>query len=173
METASTPKNPTLSERFDSLIKSAGLIVGIVSAVITIYVALTTYEINQRIGKAQADNVERDRTIKDALIEREQHENASRLVHEFGATNAKGFALGYLQEKTKYEWLDLQLRSNIESYVELWKQGRHLMTGSREDGILLRQVAWIRIANIGKRTADNVRISALVRDSAMKRARLL
>lgn len=160
MNTTSTSKMDSV----DRYVKSVGLVLGVVSAAITVYVAVTTYKINQRLQQTQAENAERDRSLKDIQLTRDKLDNSVRLGYEFGVSNAKAFALDYLQEKSRFDWIDPTLRANIEAYVEPWKTGRRLMTGTHESGVFLRQIVWIRVANTGKRPAKDIRIQAFVKD---------
>jgi len=154
----------SIADRFDSYTKSAGLAIGLISAAITAYVAIVTYRINQQLLSFQVQNAERDKSIKDAQILRDQMENSVRLGYELGVSNAKAFALDYGQQKSRFEWVDATLRRDMEQYVEPWSSGRRLMTGTRESGVFLRQVVWIRVANMGKRPAEDVQVHALVKD---------
>jgi hypothetical protein len=152
------------ASRGDVLLKNASVVLGLLSTLLTVYIASTNYSINRHISQIQAQNLEIDSKLKSLALINANYENAARVVVELGVSNAKEFAMNYKEGTIIVQWPDREVRDQFEQYVEKWSKGNNLMTGESKRGLFLRQVVWLRLTNLGKTPASKLRLEVMQED---------
>jgi hypothetical protein len=141
----------------DRFIKYAGPLIGIVTAALSLFIAVTSVQTNRTLNDTRASVEELNLTSKTADL-------SARVVAEFGAQNAGEFASMLEQRLPPIEFLDAELQRQLTTGSLDWKEKRHLMTGSAETGLYLRQVVYVKLANLGKAAADDLRLVVRKKD---------
>jgi hypothetical protein len=148
----------------DGVLKNASIVLGLVSTLLTVFVATTSYSINRAMSKLQSQNAALDGELKKATLTNTTYDAAARVVADFGVFNAREFAANYREQKVLVWWGDNETRDQFEQYVNSWTTGNRLMTGASASGLFLRQVVWLRLTNLGKTPALNPRLLVKYRD---------
>ena len=133
----------------DRFIKYAGPLIGIATAALSLFIAVMSFETNRTLNVTRASIEELNQTSKMADL-------SARVVAEFGAQNAGEFAATLEQRLPPVEFLDAQLQRQLTAGSQDWKEKRHLMTGSAETGLYLRQIVYVKLTNLGKTAAENL-----------------
>lgn len=148
---------PAPPNALDTFIKYAAPLLAIATTGLSLYVAITTRETNQRLAAAQAASSE-------LKLNSERYDLAPRLVVELGAQNAAEFAAGVRQRQMPMKVLDATLESQLVEGSRNWSLGRHLMTGAGATGLYLRQIVYVRITNFGKTATSELKLVVRQKD---------
>jgi hypothetical protein len=159
-----TDTDKKVGSRWDGVVKNASVLLGLLSTLLTIFIASTSYSTNRTILAIQAKNLETESKLKAAELRNKSYDDAPRVEPEIGVFNARAFATSYREQKVKVEWLDVDMRDQFERYVAEWNVGNRLMTGASARGLFLRQVVWLRLTNLGKTPARELRLLVRQRD---------
>ena len=166
------------TKTLDDRLKTLGLVLAALSTVLGLFVAVKTQvisaatsQIDSQVKETQARTAAIDEKLKaqdlrlKTLDERNKTWDSSvRMVTQWHVMNANEFARGLEDGSLNIAWADPKLETLLREAALRWKRHRELMGRGSDDGLLLRQVICLRLLNIGKSSADKLRLLAHVRD---------
>lgn len=141
----------------DTLIKYLGPLLGMATAALSLYIAFSTRETNERLATTKAE-------VEKLNLASTQYDLAARVIHEFGAQNAREFSATYAQKRPPVEVPDAELRRQLVDGVGRWKDGNNLMTGSAINGLYLRQIVYLKLSSMGKTAVTDLRLVVRQKD---------
>lgn len=156
---------------WDAILKNASIILGLISTGIGIFVAVTTLATNRQLdeikrataaAESRTKKIESERVATDLQVA--NFDRAARIEIELGASNANEFATNYLDRTLKFEIPDPKMQEQLAYHAPRWKTRNGLMTGKATDGLFLRQVVWLRLTNLGKGPARDIRVLVRQKD---------
>ncbi len=153
---------PASANALDTLMKYAGPLLGIATAALSLYIAITTRETNEKLAETQAASGQ-------FKLDSDRYDLAPRLVAELGAQNAAEFAATVLRQKIPVKVLDATQANQFLEGGEAWGKGRQLMTGTSTTGLYLRQVVYIKLTNLGKTATSDLKLVVRQKDFGFTR----
>jgi|GEM_PF-6492096 len=133
---------------------------GILSTILSIFIAITTISINQSVKELKAKNLDLDKQLKEIELNNSIFRDSVRIEAEFRIFNANSFASQYKEDSRKIKWLNSTLQSDIEKWLDDWIKRNRLMTGASKKGLFARQIVCLRIINAGNTPARQMKLVA-------------
>ena len=157
----------TLEDR----LKLAGLMLGLASTALGVFVAFkaqwiagATGEIDAQVKATQADAVRIQKQLAEQDLSRKRWENSVRLATQWHVMNANEFAQSHDNPGFNLAWVDEGLQQQLTKAASDWKGHARLMARDTNDALLLRQVISLRLLNVGASPAKRLRLLAHVRE---------
>ncbi|MDC6168218.1 hypothetical protein [Paucibacter sp. XJ19-41] len=167
MPESDKPATPSLDER----LKSLGLVLGLIStglgvfvAIKTNFIATVTSEIDTQVKEARNRSTLLEAELRQLELKNKAFENSVRLVAEWQVLTANDFARGMDEGLLNLVWLDDQQEQQMRDAAKAWKAHYHLMSRAADQSLLLRQVVCLRLMNVGNTPATELRLLAHQRD---------
>lgn len=160
-----------VSKPWEDRLKLAGLVLGLVSTALGVFVAFkaqwiaaATGEIDTQVKATQAEAARIHKQLAEQDLSRKKWESSARLVLRWEVMNANEFALTHDASDSKLAWVDDRLQQQLSAAAADWKRHAKLMARDSNDALLLRQVITLRVLNIGSSPAKQLRLVAHVRE---------
>jgi hypothetical protein len=167
----STGAGSKAGKSLEERLKLAGLLLGLLSTALGVYVAFkaqwiaaATGEIDTQVRATQADAARIQKQLAEQDLNRKKWESSVRLVAQWHVMNANEFAQGYDNPGFNLAWVDEGLQRQLTDAAAEWKRHAKLMARDSNDALLLRQVISLRLLNIGSSPAKRLRLLAHVRE---------
>lgn len=165
-ESAGNPSK-TLEDR----LKLAGLILGLVSTALGVFVAfkaqwlsVATGQIDAQVRATQVDAARIQKQLAEQDLSRKKWENSVRLTTQWHVMNANEFAQSHDNPGFNLAWVDEGLQQQLTKAALEWKRHARLMARDTNEALLLRQVISLRLLNVGPSPAKRLRLLAYVRE---------
>lgn len=162
---------PTATKSWEDRLKFAGLVLGLASTALGVFVAFkaqwiaaATGEIDTQVKATQAEAARIQKQLAEQDLNRKKWESSARLVLRWEVMNANEFALTHDAPNTQLAWVDDALQQQLSAAAADWKRHAKLMARDSNDALLLRQVITLRVLNLGTSPAKRLRLLAHVRE---------
>lgn len=132
--------------------------VSIATGGMMLYVVTATREANISLVKTEA-------ALATVNLASSEYDLAARVVHQLGAQNAAEFAAILDKPSSMLKFFDDVLEKQLRNGAGFWAKKERLMTGEARSGLYLRQIAFIKLKNLSRRTpATKLKLVYMTRD---------
>lgn len=157
-------------------LKLAGLVLGLLSTGIGVWVAFKTQIINAGVTATQNTTADiqkqlmaQEGRIKELSLKNMEHEARVQLRVSWRVMPANEFAQVVKSANNNLAWTDPTLQEQLMREADEWLSGKFLMGRTADKALLLRQIVCLEIANVGATQANGLKLLAASKDFALAR----